>query len=253
MLCGDFNFPDIDWVNLAAHSRLSKNFLDLCLMFNFAQMVSMPTRGANILDLVLVSTPDLVKSIQCVDGVSDHKTLLIGLSIPIPTRQPLNKYIRDYNKADFPKINDELADFHETFFHSAASRTVEQNWLLFKNKLLSLIDRYVPLVCIRGDAERPWYSNSLRRLSRKKKRLFREAKLSKSPSKWEKYRTCLSEYTSLLKNSKGNFIVMIFSASCVTTHKNFGSIWLLKTPLLKTCPLLIPMVRPFPPLTLPKS
>lgn len=101
LLCGDFNFPDIDWVHLAAHSPLSRNFLDLCLMFNFAQMVTMPTRGTNILDLFLVSTPDLVNSVQCVDGISDHKILLIGLSIPIPTRQPLNKYIRDYNKANF--------------------------------------------------------------------------------------------------------------------------------------------------------
>lgn len=26
LLCGDFNFPDIDWFNLVAHSRLSENF-----------------------------------------------------------------------------------------------------------------------------------------------------------------------------------------------------------------------------------
>lgn len=104
MLCGDFNFPDIDWVNLTAHSCLSRNLVDLCFMFNFVQMVTMAMCAANILDLVFVSTPDLVSSIQCVDGISDHKILIIGLSIPVSTRQPL-KYICDYSKGNFPPKN----------------------------------------------------------------------------------------------------------------------------------------------------
>lgn len=60
MVCGDFNFPDIDWDNLTASSRHSKDFLDLILSFNLAQTVGIPTRGSNTLDLVLVSNPELI-------------------------------------------------------------------------------------------------------------------------------------------------------------------------------------------------
>lgn len=61
LLFGDFNFPDVSWSSLTADaSRDSREFLELCLLFNLTQVVLSPTRGDNILDLVLTSSPDLV-------------------------------------------------------------------------------------------------------------------------------------------------------------------------------------------------
>lgn len=172
VLCGDFNFPDIDWENCTATSRASKDFLEIVLMYSLSQVVTRPTRSTNILDLVLSTKKELINSLQYVKGVSDHNILFFNIAIELPARQPSTKYIRDYNKANFPEINNQLESFFVDFHQLASSRTVEQNWLLYKHKLLSLIDAYVPLVRIRGDASRPWYSNSLRKLSRKKKAHF---------------------------------------------------------------------------------
>lgn len=161
-LCGDFNFPDIDWDNLCASSHQSKVFLDFVLTFNLTQAVKMPTRGVNTLDLVLTSKPDLIQSLSCIDGLSDHSIVLFDMRIPIPHRLPTLKYIRDYNKANFTGINTELENFYRFFKTSAIYRTVEQNWLLYKHKIQELIEKYVPLVCVRGDANQPWYSNTLK-------------------------------------------------------------------------------------------
>lgn len=177
----------------------------MTLTFNFTQMVNTPTRGANILDLVLVSNPDIVKSLSSVEGLSDHNLVLFNLCIPRPVRQRSIKHIRDYNKANFTKINSELSEFLDYFRRSASLRSVDDNWLLFKNKLTSLVELHVPLVRIRGDLGKPWFSNTLKRLLEKKKRLFRDAKRSVTSSKWEKYFTSLRQYTSALRQSKKKF------------------------------------------------
>lgn len=119
VLCGDFNYPDIDWEELSAGSRQSKRFLDLILTFNLIQCVKTPTRGSSILDLVFVSEPELCQSLSCTSGLSDHHLLFFNLAIPIPTRRPSLKYIRDYNKADYEKINQALEEFLHQFRMSA--------------------------------------------------------------------------------------------------------------------------------------
>lgn len=70
---------------MTACSQLSKEFLDLVLTFSFTQMVSTPTRGDSILDLVLVSNTDAVQSLMCIDGLSDHKMVLFGLTFQVTT------------------------------------------------------------------------------------------------------------------------------------------------------------------------
>lgn len=80
LLLGDFNFPRISWASqfpsVFGSSAESQSFINLCLNFNLAQLVSGPTRtgttSSNTLDLVLVSNPNLVHSLTCLPGISDH-------------------------------------------------------------------------------------------------------------------------------------------------------------------------------------
>lgn len=128
--------------------------------------------------------------------------MTFNLSIPIQKKQPINKYIRSYNKANFSDIISKLESFFECFHLSASSRSVNDNWLLFKQEVQSPIDTHVPLIRIRGDASKPWYSNSLKKLSRF---LYRVAERSSSTSKQKRYSHCLREYASLLRRSKRKF------------------------------------------------
>lgn len=91
ILCGDFNFQDIKWVNLTA-SHQSKDFLDLALNFNLTQTVNFPTCATNTLDLVLTSHPKNIESLSSVDGLSDHSIILFNLTIPVPIRQRSLKF-----------------------------------------------------------------------------------------------------------------------------------------------------------------
>lgn len=112
LLFGDFNFPFIDWSKLSSGgTAASKQFLEMCLTLNFTQLVDQPTRADNILDLILTTSPDIVKYIHYCEGLSDHRLLHITLSLPVIVNHPTSKIIQDYNKADYVSINRELTTF----------------------------------------------------------------------------------------------------------------------------------------------
>lgn len=113
---GDFNFPNIDWEwLLTTGPNEAGQFLDMCLNYNFTQVIDQPTRGGNILDLVLTACPDLVKSVSYVKGLGDHNLLHTELSFPTITKNPTSKTIREYKRANYVAINENLGSFFETY------------------------------------------------------------------------------------------------------------------------------------------
>lgn len=66
-----------------------------CFNFDLTPVVEQPTRGDNILDHTLTSTPEIIKTVNCVAGLNDHGILIIELSIPVPTLSPTVQTIRE--------------------------------------------------------------------------------------------------------------------------------------------------------------
>lgn len=87
--------------------------------FSLTQLVTLPTRvsshSANTLDLILTSTPDLASDITCLPDISDHSLLTFCINAPFRTNSKKGKIIRNYRKANFEAINDELAVFLDVF------------------------------------------------------------------------------------------------------------------------------------------
>lgn len=140
---GDFNMPKINWsgsVPVVSETLPGvSSFAILCL--DFTQMVSQPTRigptSANILDLILTAAPGLVHSISYVPGTGDH-SLIHFVITTCNTRQPLiTKTFRNYKNGDYVSINKELELFLEGCTPTFFDRTVEENWVFFKNSYKS--------------------------------------------------------------------------------------------------------------------
>lgn len=123
-LLGDFNFPGISWKDccpiVTSGSSECSAFIITCSMFNRSQLVNVPTRvtssSANVLDLVLTTTPKSVSSLSLLPGLSDHSVIHFTLQSSSPRLPRQYKLIRDYGKADFRAINAELAIFADAFF-----------------------------------------------------------------------------------------------------------------------------------------
>lgn len=149
---------------------MSLDFVNFALDFNFAQIINQPTRGNNILDLLLTSDPDNVGEISCFEGFSDHKLIQLSINIPLKVAGKTTKVIRDYSKANYSCMNPDLEEFyHSTFLPSLSSRTVDENWSLFREEITLLVDKYVPEIAISNDKRNPWFNKYLRTLRNKKK------------------------------------------------------------------------------------
>lgn len=142
-----------------------------------------PTRisnnAANLLDLILCSHPDIVTNVACIPGLSDHLGLSFNLLLPALKPTVEKKLIYRYDKANFDDINAELASFLDPFFNHFDYRTVDENWIMFKNKVLELTHKFVPSSEISYSVKKPWFNAQLKRLSNKKKRMYRIAKKKK--------------------------------------------------------------------------
>lgn len=212
LLMGDFNFPEITWCDLKFCVNLpyeARTFVDLCLNFNLDQLVKVPTRvsasSSNTLDLILSNDPDIISTICCFDGPSDHKFLSFSLLTAPPPVPRLNKVLKNYHAADFNSINTELASFFDVFVRGFSERSVEENWCLFKEKLLYLDGEYIPISTVKSSPATPWFNNNLKRLRSRKKRLFRIAKYSNSPQAWQRYRSAANEFLVRFQSAKEEF------------------------------------------------
>eukprot|EP00116_Pleurobrachia_bachei_P017961 sb/3478223/ len=101
---GDFNLPLLKWkegvreaIDLPLYNVLG-HFVD---NNSLSQMISFPTRGENILDLVLTNRPEYVLSTKCEDlGISDHEMVTCILTYDSTENPPIHDRVR----ADFDLI-----------------------------------------------------------------------------------------------------------------------------------------------------
>lgn len=164
LLYGDFHFPNIDWLNqaqLITGNTEAREFVDVCLNFNLTQLVSEPTRvtseSSNILDLILTNSPESLESISYLREISDHKVIHTTLNFIPKTRHISSKTIHMYNKGDYESINNELRDFLPAFESNFDSRSLNSNWLVFRDKVIELANKYIPKMNFPANQNKPWF------------------------------------------------------------------------------------------------
>lgn len=230
-LLGDFNLPSIDWSLPASpnsNSSTCQEFIDLCSCFNFTQIVTEPTRvtdtTANILDLILCSSPELCSEITYLPGLSDHFVLNFSIAIARKKTPRKTKTLRNYHRADFSKINNELSHFLTTFLEGYDLRSVEDNWSLFKLKISELTNRFIPIRKISYNPKAPWYNSHIRRLSNRKKRLYRLAKTLHSQLRWSLYRSANQAYIAAVKSAKKMFLTKTLPHMLIENPRKFWNV-----------------------------
>lgn len=95
------------------------------------------------------------------------------------------------------------------FFQDFDNTSVEYNWNIFACKIHELIAKFIPSRTITSNAHAPWYNAHIKRLSNKKKRMYRRAKLAPSNTRWTAFKLASENYVSALKNAKNKFVTSV--------------------------------------------
>ena len=157
--------------------------LDIMADYSLTQMVHESTRESNILDLFLTNKPGLVKNVHVIPGLGDHECVVMNSCLfPLYSKKAPRK-IPLYSKANWDALKSDLSTFSSEYFEKFSNCDIDTKWSHFKEKLNSIIDDHVPTKKLSSRYHVPWINQSLKRLSRKKHRLYNKATKAKKTSK----------------------------------------------------------------------
>ena len=76
---------------------------NICAKHNLTETVRQPTRGPNLLDLVLTTAPSLTKN-TTTPKIADHAGILTEMQMEIPKEMQIKRKVWDYNKARWSQL-----------------------------------------------------------------------------------------------------------------------------------------------------
>ena len=149
-LGGDFNLPDINWIENSfipngRYPAISKLLIDIIYNHNLQQMVTEPTRDGNILDLIFTNMPSLVQSVSILPGLSDHNVVSVEMLTSIQRLKSPRRKLFLYNKGNFEKINEDLDKYANSISETNLPLPfVNDLWINFKKVLIDSVNKHIP-------------------------------------------------------------------------------------------------------------
>ena len=182
-MLGDFNMPQINWTSVSADQ--GNALIDFAERNFLTQLVREPTRGRNILDIVLTNRVDYVLDTDVsATPMSDHSmvscVLGIGINQSTAGRESAGKGFKalDYHNADFTAAGEELSSIDwDTRLSSCASDDDGHSFVqCIRDTILKVFEKHSKRKRFGTQRKRDPY---LRRLKRRQKKLNSRMKLAK--------------------------------------------------------------------------
>ena len=175
--------------------------------FHLKQMQRQPTRLNNTLDLWLTNKPSLVKQCNSIPGISDHDIVLTESDFKAKINKKAPHKIHLWAKADWDNMRSKTHIFSNNFLDKFNSRTVEQNYQAFSNHIKKVIIEHVPSKMTSSRTNLPWFTNTLKRMCKKKQRLYNKAKKDNNNNgNWLIYKSFKSDTLKAIRKARWDYI-----------------------------------------------
>ena len=211
-VCGDFNFPDINWDFQVApgSDNLPSMFCDIINDSFLTQMNHAPTRIAdnsrNILDLVFTNQPERICGLTTFDCLltTDHLAVQFYIKT-ITKRARVSRFVYDFKKADFEGLRQSLSAIQlEMRFDEDY---IDQSWESWRDLLLNAVESFTPKIKLKDAKSPKWIDSEIIKLSKQKYRLWKRTKQSNSPILWDNYRAKRKQIKTATKRKHHDFLL----------------------------------------------
>ncbi|CAG2257167.1 unnamed protein product [Mytilus edulis] len=143
-------------------------------------------------------------------GTSDHDIVFHEMNITMGRKKKTPRKISQYKKADWDKIRIEVKKFQDEYFSlTLTNNTTEEKWTLIKNKIQEITDKNIPSKIMKQKQDIPWLTPEIKRLIRKRDRIHKKIKATKSEKKSDtikKHRSLKHQVQQKLRTSYWNYI-----------------------------------------------
>ena len=223
-LIGDFNAPCIDWESMSlftnrTHVATHSSLIDVIQEHGLEQIVNQPTRHHNILDLFFLNHPDDEFTVDILPGLGDHDIVCVDIQVQYQINRQSSREIYLYHKADWVSIKQDLTSLlHGTDFSSPDNRTVHELWTKFKEAALHSMRTHIPHKLTRARCDLPWLTSTIRKQIRKRNKLYRQYKRSRSPELHGRFLTLKHDIQRKMRQSHDTHI-----SKLITTNSEDGT------------------------------
>ena len=146
LLAGDFNLPGWDWkkhiVKPCNHPSLHYQFGYILDDNNLTQVVELPTRNQNILDLVITNNPNSIKNVSVIPGISDHDCPVVELDLTPVRYKQKPREIPLFKRAKWDNISEDLLAASIQIQNNTDDKTVNEMWIEFKEAIGKAVKKH---------------------------------------------------------------------------------------------------------------
>ena len=213
LLAGDFNLPGIVWKTQsiapkAQYVNHHTEFLDVMNDFSLEQMIEEPTRMNAILDLVLTNHPHRISRPSVIPGISDHDAVYVEFAMGISAKLQKPREIKLYRKADWDGLRGYLKPLEDEL---STQSSVEFIWQQIKERIEKAASKFIPTKLCKRQETCPWIDSSLRRLIKRRNRIFKRTKATGTIESEEEYQKLKREVQRRLRSDHNEYITTILS------------------------------------------
>ena len=197
---GDFNHGHTQWKSLESTGGDDQQFLFLIQESFLTQHVLEPTRGENVLDIVLSSQKELVDNVKIHEplGNSDHNQIHFDINVKSESK---NK--RNFHKGNYKDMRKYLAKLD--WNNMLMNKTATECWNILKYEIESIIDKFVPLKKQGKRSRKKHLSKEAIRKIVFKQTIWRVYKRTRKDEDYANYKETLNLATTEIRKSKRTF------------------------------------------------
>ena len=201
VICGDINLPNISWDSVDSASGANElPFIEALHDHFLTQINHTPTRGSNILDLVITSAPEHTKVTEVfspdkADVFTDHCVVLFKYNSFVNASSHPCKYVYDYAIGDFEGLREALSAINLSSI--VGHNNIDDDWRCWKD--------FASSKRLKGRNPVPWIDSNILNLIKKKNSVRQKLNSHPNADLKDKFKSLQAQVKKLLCESYDHF------------------------------------------------
>ena len=181
---------------------------------NSQDVVNIPTRNDKTLDLLFTNAPSPVNRVKGMPpiGKADHDIVYVEYDINAKRIKQASRKIYLYKRADMVGLKDHMAQFKDAYLSEDHSHmSVNDMWVKFKTGFVEAVERFIPSKMTKTKYSVPWIDATIKRLVKKRHKLYLRARKSKDPDVKIHYKRFRAHVQKVLRDAYWKYVSNIFT------------------------------------------
>ena len=160
ILIGDLNVHHRRWLRFSSqgNTTIGERLWSVCRDNSLKQVVKKPTRGDNLLDLVLTDASGLLK-VQVLPEIADHRVVCVDLEVAVARTQPVPRLVWDFQRANWGGLKRMLkhTDWHCFLDQRGVIYSPDESVQNLCDFLVQTCEKHIPKKQVTAKArDHPW-------------------------------------------------------------------------------------------------